>query len=86
MHGRNGPRSSDDLLPRGQEWPWPGGVAEVIGPGLEADVGYHGRGASGTAAVDHLVQQTGRLARLGPLDVIEPEFVNGQEIEVAVVP
>ena len=37
-------------------------------------------------AVNHLVQQAGRLARLGPFDPIEPEFVNRQEIEVAVIP
>ena len=63
-----------------------GGIPEVIGPRLEADVGHHGRGPFGTAAIDHLVQEAGRLAGLGPLDPIEPELVNCQEVEVAVVP
>ena len=63
-----------------------GASPEVIGPRLEADVGHHGGGPFGTAAIDHLVQEAGRLAGLGPLDPIEPELVNFQEIEVAVVP
>ena len=64
----------------GQRW-----VAEVVGPGLEADVGHQGGGAFGATAVDDLVQKAGRLGGFGSLDAVEAEFVDGQEIEVGVV-
>src|ERR1700731_2092817 len=62
------------------------GIAEVIRPSLEADVGHHGRGTRRAAAVDHFVQEAGRLSRLRPLDLVEAELVDDQQLEVAVVP
>ena len=61
-------------------------VAEVIGPGVEVDVGGQRCRASAVAGVDHLKQQVRSLRRFRAFDVVEAEFVDDQQVESRPVP
>src|SRR5258708_5806615 len=50
-------------------------ISQVVAPRLEVDVRHHRRGTLPAPRVDDLEQQVGRLRRLLPLDVIEPELI-----------
>jgi hypothetical protein len=52
------------------------GIAEILGPGLEVDVGDQSGAGSLAACVDDFVPQAGGLLTDGAFDVIEPKFVN----------
>lgn len=51
-------------------------VAEVVGPGLEVDVGHQGSAGALTAGVDDLISQAGGLRADGAFGAIEAEFIN----------
>ena len=62
-----------------------GRIAEVVGPGVEVDVGDQGGGPLRAAGVDDLEEEVGGLRRLLAFDVIEAEFVDDQQVEAGVV-
>ena len=53
-----------------------GRVAEVVGPGLEVDVGHEGRRALLAAGIDDLVPQAGGLWADAAFNAVEAEFVD----------
>ena len=53
-----------------------GCVAEVVGPGLEVDVGYQSRRALLAARIDDLVPQAGSLRAEAAFDAVEAELIN----------
>ncbi len=72
LHDRG---SVDDAIQHGHRQR---GVAEVVGPGLEVDVGDQRRGAFLTAGVDDLVPQTRRLRAEAAFDPVKAKFINYQ--------
>ncbi len=59
-------------------------VAEILGPGVEVDVGDQGGTDPLAAGVDDLVPEAGSLRTEAAFDPVEPEFVNDQKAEFRV--
>jgi hypothetical protein len=53
-------------------------VADIFRPIPKVQIRHERRGAMAVSAIHYLIQQTGRLGILAPLQLVEAEFVNDQ--------
>src|SRR5260370_27556351 len=63
-----------------------GGIAQILAPGFEVDVGHQRRAGLVAAGVHDLVQQTGGLWRVAAFEAIEAKLVDDEQFKAGIVP